>query len=202
MLYSTYLGGSMEESVVGVALDASNKVYVTGYTGSSDFPVTTGCAQAAFGGPYDTFIAKFDLASPGAASLIYSTYLGGSNLEDPHGIAVDSEGNAYVAGYTQSSDFPVTESLGATGFLNAFVAKLNAAGTQFISSTRFGDTYTYGYDLALDPAGNAYVVGQITSSNFPVTPGVVQPALAGGGSDGFVTKLDYVTQQADLAISM
>ena len=190
LLYSTYLGGNMEESAVKVAVDASDKVYVTGYTGSSDFPITPGCAQPVRGSSYDAFIAKFDTASSGAASLVYSTFLGGSDLEDPHGLAVDSAGNAYVAGYTQSSDFPVTQSLGATGFLNAFVTKLNAAGSQFDYSTRFGDTYTYGYGLAIDSSGNAYVVGQTTSSGFLTTPGAYQTTLAGGGSDAFAVKIE------------
>ncbi|MDT5063454.1 MAG: hypothetical protein QOH63_3913 [Acidobacteriota bacterium] len=202
LLYSSYLGGSMEESVVGVALDASGNVYVTGYTGSSNFPVTPGCAQAVFAGPYDTFIAKFNLAAAGAAQLIYATYLGGSSTEDPHGIAVDSAGNAYVAGYTESYDFPATETLGANGFLNAYVTKLNATGSQFLASTRFGDTYTYAYDMALDSAGNVYVVGQTTSSNFPTTPGAFSTTLAGGGSDSFVTKLDYTPRPSDVSIAM
>lgn len=201
LLYSSYFGGNMEDSITGVALDGSNNLYVAGYTGSTNLPVTPGCAQPALASPYDAFIAKFNFSSPGTPSLVYATYLGGSSGEDTHGIEVDSAGNAYVAGYTWSSDFPATETYGP-GWTQAFVTKLNATGTQFIASTRLGDTYTYGYDLALDPAGNAYVVGQITASNFPVTPGVVQPALAGGGSDGFITKLDYITQQADLSINM
>jgi uncharacterized repeat protein (TIGR01451 family) len=199
LLYSSYLGGSMEDSVIGVALDSSDKVYVAGYTGSDDFPVTSGCAQPVFGGPYDTFISKFDLSSSSAVSLIYSTYLGGSNLEDPHGIAVDVDGNAYVAGYTTSYDFPVTQT-SSHGWLSVFVTKLNATGSQFLDSACFGEVYTYAYGLALDSEGNAYVVGETTSSDFPTTPGSYQTTFGEGGSDGFVTKLDFVTQHADLAI--
>ncbi len=201
LLYSSYLGGSMEESAIGVAVDASDNVYVAGYTGSADFPVTSGCAQPVFGGPYDTFISKFNLSSPSAISLIYSTYLGGSNLEDPYGIVVDSTGNAYVAGYTASYDFPVTQT-SSHGWLSAFVTKLNAAGSQFLDSTRFGEVYTYGYGLAIDSAGNAYVVGETTSDNFPTTPGSLQTTFGGGSSDGFVTKVDFVTRHAELAINL
>ena len=201
LLYSSYLGGSMEDSAIGVAVDADDNVFVAGYTGSSDFPVTSGCAQPIFGGPYDAFISKFDLSSPSAVSLIYSTYLGGSNLEDPYGIAVDSAGNAYVAGYTASYDFPVTQA-STHGWLSAFVTKLNAAGSEILDSTRFGEVYTYGYGLAIDSAGNAYVVGETTSSSFPTTPGSVQTAFGGGGSDGFITKLDFVTQHAELALTL
>src|ERR1044071_6533577 len=201
LLYSSYLGGNMEESAIGVAVDASDNVYVVGYTGSADFPVTSGCAQPIFGGPYDAFISKFNLNSPSAITLIYSTYLGGSNLEDPYGVVVDSAGNAYVAGYTASYDFPVTQP-SSHGWLSAFVTKLNAAGSQFLDSTRFGEVYTYGYGLAVDSAGNAYVVGETTSDSFPTTPGSLQTTFGGGSSDGFITKVDFVTRHAELAISV
>jgi uncharacterized repeat protein (TIGR01451 family) len=201
LLYSSYLGGSMEDSVIGVAVDASDDVYVAGYTGSGDFPVTSGCAQPVFGGPYDVFISKFDFSSPNAVSLHYSTYLGGSNLEDPYGIAVDANGNAYVAGYTTSYDFPVTQT-SSHGWLSAFATKLNAAGSQFLDSSRFGEVYTYVYGLALDPSGNAYVVGETTSSEFPTTPGAVQTTFGGDSSDSFVTKLDFMTQHAEVAVTL
>ena len=201
LLYSSYLGGSMEDSVIGVALDADDNVYVAGYTGSSDFPVTSGCAQPVFGGSYDTFISKFDLSSPGAVSLVYSTYLGGSNLDDLYGLAVDADGNAYVAGYTTSYDFPVTQE-SSHGWLCAFVTKLDAAGSQFLDSTCFGEADTYAYGLALDSTGNAYVVGETTASDFPTTPGSLQTTFGGGGSDSFVTKLDFVTRHAELAVNL
>lgn len=201
LLYSSYLGGSMEDSVIGVALDADDNVYVAGYTGSSDFPVTSGCAQPSYGGPYDTFISRFDLSSPGTVSLAYSTYLGGSNLEDPYGIAVDADGNAYVTGYTTSYDFPVTQTTNH-GWLSAFVTKLNADGSQFLDSACFGEVYTYAYGLALDSAGNAYVVGETTSPDFPTTPGSLQTTFGGGGSDSFVTKLDFVARHAEVAIDL
>jgi Beta-propeller repeat/WD40-like Beta Propeller Repeat len=200
LLYSSILGGNMEDAAIAVALDSSDNLYVSGYTGSPDFPVTAGCAQATYGGPYDVFVSKFSFASPGVPRLIYSTYLGGSNLEDPHGMALDSSGNIYVTGYTQSFDFPATQHFGNSSY-NAFVTKLNAAGSAFTDSVQLGDYATYGYAVAVDSAGNAYVTGQTTTSNFPTTPGSLQTALAGGGSDGFVTKLDYNTRQADLYVN-
>ncbi|HKR00217.1 MAG TPA: SBBP repeat-containing protein [Pyrinomonadaceae bacterium] len=201
LLYSSYLGGTMEDGGIGVVLDASDNVYVAGYTGSYDFPVTSGCAQPYFAGPYDVFISKFDFSSPGTVSLVYSTYLGGSNLEDPYGVAVDADGNAYVTGYTTSYDFPVTQT-SSHGWLSAFVTKLDAAGSQFLDSSCFGEVYTYAYGLALDPAGNAYVAGETTSADFPTTPGSVQTTFGDGGSDSFITKLDFVTRNADLAVEL
>jgi hypothetical protein len=128
LTYSTYLGGSNFESSAGIAVDASGNAYVTGYTASIDFPTV---GQVSNGGAYDAYVAKIN--STGSA-LIYSTYLGGTNSEWGMGIAVDASGNAYVAGYTESMNFPTANPFQATkhGVMDAFVTKLNAAGSDLL----------------------------------------------------------------------
>ena len=125
LVYSTYLGGSFFEGGLGVVVDSSGDIYVTGITQSIDFPTTPGALQATFGGfPADAFFSK--LNDTGSA-LLYSTYLGGSNLDEGLGVAVDSSGGAYVTGSTSSNDFPVTAGALQTTFggsTDAFVSKI------------------------------------------------------------------------------
>ena len=121
--YSTYLGGSGFDVGEGIAVDSSGNAYVTGETASSDFPTTAGAFETTYGGGDDAFVTK--LNGSGSA-LIYSTYLGGSGFDVGEGIAVDSSGNAYVTGGTNSSDFPTTAgAFQTTSALNGFVSKLN-----------------------------------------------------------------------------
>src|SRR5579871_3321710 len=195
-LYSTFLGGSSDDYLYthGLAIDAAGNAYVTGQTTSDDFPVTPGAIQPTFGGNLDAFVAKL---SADGTQLLYSTYLGGSGSgglsgdDFGFGIAVDAHGDAYVAGGTGSTDFPTTP--GAfqrtlTGTFDAFVAKLNADGTQLLYSTLLGGT---GFDrtvggVVVDAAGNAYVTGLSQSTDFPTTPNARQRTL-GGSSDAFLT---------------
>ncbi len=137
-------------------------------------------------------LAKYDAGRPLYIDpLVYSTYLGGSGADQGNGIAVDSAGSAYVTGSTDSFDFPTANSLQATysGQVDAFVAKINAAGSALVYSTYFGGGgVDYGYSIAVDSAGSAYVTGYTESINFPtMTP--LQGA-SGGGGDAFVSKLD------------
>ena len=133
--YSTYLGGSDEDDILGIAVDSSGNAYVVGATQSVNFP-TANPLQATRGGSFDGFVAK--LNSSGSA-LIYSTYLGGSGLDVSFGIAVDaSSGNTYVTGLTESTNFPITKPLQAifgNGPFDGFVAKLNSSGSALIYST-------------------------------------------------------------------
>jgi hypothetical protein len=205
LVYSTYLGGSGEEHSFSLALDASGRVYVTGYTSSNDLAPAGLCPNAydcSFnGGPTDAFVAKFDPSASGAASLLYVTYLGGSLKEDngvvAGSIAVDSSGNAYVTGVTASSDFPVTTNAYQSsnqGGVDAFVAKLDPTGSHLLYSTYLGgngnDT---GRSVAIDASGRVYVTGETTSSNF-VPPRLCQVAFdcnsIGGTSIAFVVKMD------------
>ena len=128
-------------------------------------------------------------------SLVYSTYLGGAFTDSGSGIAADANGNAYVAGWTDSHNFPTT--LGAfqptktSVGVDAFVTKLNPAGTGLVYSTYLGgDGTDTGEGIAVDADGNAYVTGTTGSTNFPTTFGAVQPTFRGGFGDAFVTKLD------------
>ncbi|MGH9768337.1 MAG: SBBP repeat-containing protein [Blastocatellia bacterium] len=203
VLFSTYLGGEPsapggldEEAGYGVALDVLQNVYVTGYTTSPNFPLAQPI-QGAFGGGEDAFVAK--LNSTGS-TLIYSTYLGGARADNGRGIAVDGFGNAYVTGYTLSSDFPRVNALqpvyGGSG--DGFVAKLNGAGTALIYSTFLGGSgdensglaleFTPSCAIAVDTLGQAYVTGKTASQDFPVAR-PIQPGLQ-GDTDAFVAKLD------------
>jgi len=188
LVYSTYLGGSGGTSQgVGIAVDSSGNAYVTGNTNSANFP-TASSFQAALSGPRDAFVTKFN---PAGSALVYSTYLGGSGDDDGGGIAVDSSGNAYVTGNTNSANFPTASPFQAApgGGFDAFVSKLNPTGSALVYSTYLGGNGgDFGSGIAVDSSGNAYVAGATASTNFP-TASPFQAAL-GGGFDAFVTKLN------------
>jgi len=186
LLYSTYLGGSGDDYGSGITVDSSGNAYVTGATDSTNFP-TVSPLQAAFGGAQDAFVAKVSAGG----GLLYSTYLGGSGADVGHGIAVDSAGNAYVAGETFSTNFPTASPLQAAfgGARDAFIAKLNAAGSALVYSTYLGGSgEDYGFGIAVDSTGSAYVTGITYSYNFP-TASPLQ-ATNGSGIDAFVAKLN------------
>jgi uncharacterized repeat protein (TIGR01451 family) len=194
---STFLGGADGENGNAVGIDGSGNIYIAGGTISTNFPATSGSAQTSNGGPvgaeaWDGFIAKID---PTGTTLLYATYLGGSGSDEVNGIAVDAAGNAYLTGYTYSTDFPgVTGGSiqsAYAGERDAFLAKLNAAGSALIYSTYLGGAVTdHGKGVAIDASGNAYVTGFTGSDDFPVTVGAFQTSFAGAVSDAFVTKVD------------
>ena len=184
--YSTYLGGSGDDSAYGIALDSARNAYVTGQTFSTNFP-TKNPFQGANAGNSDAFVTKL---SPTGSALVYSSYLGGSGFDVAYGIAVDSARNAYVTGLTISTNFPTKNPFqGANaGSWDAFVTKLSPTGSALVYSTYLGGSDTdYGTGIALDSARNAYVTGVTRSNNFP-TKNPFQGANA-GGADAFVTKL-------------
>jgi len=190
LIYSTYLGGSDYDQGSAIAVDADGNAYVAGSTLSTNFPTTEGAFQRSSGGSFDAFVTKL---GPEGSALVYSTYLGGSQNDLAQGIALDAASNAYVSGQSGSTNFPISElafqrSLG--GPLDAFVTKLNATGSALIYSTYLGGT---GQDLAdriaVDSAGNAFVTGSTSSTNFP-TLNPFQAAFRGGYWDAFVTGLD------------
>jgi beta-propeller repeat-containing protein len=185
--YSTYLGGTSTSAVTGLAVDSSGDLYATGWTAALDFPIA-GAAQAANQGGVDAFVVKLNAAG---TALIYATYIGGRSADQGAGIAVDSSGQAYVTGFTASTDFPLVSPIRTTlgGSRNAFALKLNAAGNLLVYSTYLGGTnYDMGNAIAVDASGNAYIAGDTQSANFPVTSGAFQ-TLIGGAADAFVTKL-------------
>jgi hypothetical protein len=191
LLYSTYLGGSSYDYGNGIAADAAGNAYVTGYTYSPDFPTTAGAFQTTYHGSYDAFVSKLN---PAGTGLFYSTYLGGSNTDAGQGIAVDAAGDAYVTGYTASTNFPTTAEAFQTtnqSSYDAFVTKLNPAGSDVLYSTYLGGSGNdFGYGIAVDAAGAAYVAGVTNSTNFPTTLGAFQTTNQ-GSYDAFVTKLAF-----------
>ena len=250
---SVYLGGSGSDSGKGIAVDASGNAYVTGVTGSSDFPITSGAISTRNLGAEDAFVAKLDPAG----RLIYSTYLGGEKSDFGFAIAVDSSGGTYVAGQTSSSAFPATpgalQTANRGGLSDCFVSKLDSSGGSLVYSTFVGgtgprhmrrhcprcgrqclysgddifsglssarfstgraarncecirgqaqrggssliySTFLGGSNIdaanaaALDSAGSLYVTGFTTSFDFPITPAAAQRTLA-GAFNAFVSKL-------------
>jgi uncharacterized repeat protein (TIGR01451 family) len=189
-------GGSGEDLGHTIGVDAAGNIYIAGSTASTDFIGTIlpgGVQEANGGGGFDGFVAKYD---PTGTTLLYSTYLGGSGIDEVEGIAVDSAGNAYLTGYTLSTDFPgvTAGSLQSSnaGGKDAFVAKLSPTGSALLYSTYLGGTGSdLAYGIAIDAAGNAYVTGSTGSTDFPgVVATSLQPSNAGGGSDAFVTKIN------------
>ena len=187
-VYSTYLGVSGDDYGQSIATDSSGNAYVTGSAASTNFP-TANPFQPANHGLEDAFLTSLTQAG---SALIYSTYLGGSALEIGNSIAVDSSGNAFVSGGTRSTNFPTASPIqpaNGGGLTDVFVLKMNPAGSALIYSTYLGGTDDdYGFGIALDSFGNAYVTGQTSSTNFP-TASPFQSAN-GGGKDVFVTKLN------------
>jgi Beta-propeller repeat len=188
IIYSTFFGGTGDEVPFGVAVDSQGSAYVTGSTTSVDFPTQSPFQSSNKGGSTDAFVFKLD---PSGTQVIYSTYIGGSGLDDAHSIAVDAGGNAYITGLTQSSDFPIVNGVQKTrgGVSDAYVLKLNSSGTAIVFSTYLGGSSDdRGIAIALDPATNIYVTGTTASTNFP-TLNPFQRNNAGGFADGFVTKI-------------
>lgn len=186
MGYSTFIGGGGFEMTAGIAVDAAGNAYVAGVTTSSDLP-TTSPAQATFGGQFDGFVMKLN---PKGTASIYSTFLGGSDLDGVAGIAVDAAGNAYVAGVTASRDFPLANPVQASyggGLLDGFVAKVKPDGTGLVYSTYLGGSdEDRAYRVMVDQAGRAHTTGLTASQDFPVRD-PVQEQHNGDGFDAFVT---------------
>jgi hypothetical protein len=203
LLYSTFIGGADEDQSNDIAVDSTGSAYITGQTRSVDFPTTPQAIQPSMPGNWigflsDAFVTKLN---PAGNAFAYSTYLGGAGATLGAGIAVDSLGNAYVTGQTDAADFPTTPDAiqrtrppGFFGpFLDAFVAKLNAAGSALIFSTFLGGRRSnLPVRIAVDALGNAYLTGATDSIDFPVVK-AFQPA-SGGGFDAFVTKIAFSRQ--------
>ncbi|HTY88688.1 MAG TPA: immunoglobulin domain-containing protein [Candidatus Acidoferrum sp.] len=206
--YLTYLGGSADDGVFSLALDAAGDAYVTGFTDSTNFPVTTNALFKKISGtfnsnvgfyPIDAIVAELDASG---SNLVYSTYLGGSGADSGFGIAVDSSNNAYVTGYTYSSNFPVVNAIQpkpacTNSFVNAnaFIARIGPGGSPLVYSTYYGgNNFDQGQSIAVDHSNFVYVTGFTASTNFP-TVNYVHQTVIGGIYDGH--QLNRSTNQTD-----
>jgi uncharacterized repeat protein (TIGR01451 family) len=205
LVYSTYLGGSGDDQGNGIAVDGAGDIYVAGGTTSADFP-TLNAFQTALSGGRDAFLAKLNPGASGATSLVYSTFVGGKNDDYGSAVAVDSGGNAYLTGYTTSTDFPTANAVQASmnpgtclpACSDAFVTMLNTGATgpaSLVFSTFLGGSANdYGSAIAVDNAGEVYVAGTTEQAlpsfpGFPTTAGAFQGSYGGGIDDAFVAKI-------------
>lgn len=192
LVYSTYLGGSAADDGYGLALDLNNNAYVTGITDSDNFPTTSGAFQLNKSSLSDAFITK--LNADGSA-LAYSSYLGGGGIDWSFGVATDFSGNAYLAGLTSSNNFPTTSGVVQStlgGASDCFVAKINPneSGAASLKYATYlgGSDADWGFTVAVDSIGHAYVSGLTNSKNFPMTRGSLQ-TVKRNSSDAFIAKL-------------
>jgi hypothetical protein len=190
ILQATYLGGSGGDIAYAVAVDATGSVFVAGSTASQNFPGTAGGARPSAGGGGDAFVAKLDST---LTSLLQATYLGGASADIAYALAIDGDGNVYVAGSTASADFPGTAGgaqTSAGGGGDAFVAWLSGDLTDLKQATYLGGNgFDQAFALAIGGDSDVFVAGGTASANFPGTAGAAQPARAGSG-DAFVARLD------------
>ncbi len=187
LTYSTYLGGSDADEATGITLDSAGNVYVTGYTYSTNFPLS-GAYQGSLAGAYDVFVTKLNAAG---SALIYATYLGGSGTESGAAIAVDGAGNATVTGYTYSTNFPTLNAFqGANaGAPDGFLTRLNAAGSALVFSTYLGGGASdYGTGVAISGTGDMYLSGTTQSLNFPIANAFRNTNA--GATDAFVSRFN------------
>lgn len=189
LIYSTLLGGTGFDVASDIAIDSAGNAYIVGVT-DVDFPVTPGAFQTSPADTNEVFVSKLDATG---AVLVYSTLLGGSGIDIANGIAINASGNAYVTGFSDSVDFPVTPGAFQTVkavAVDAFVTKLSASANALVYSTYLGgDGIDAANGIALDAAGNASIAGLTVSTDFPTTADALQSELRGDG-DAFVTRLN------------
>ncbi len=187
IIYSTYLGGSGEDEGRGIAVDGQGNAIVAGITNSRDFNVRNGLQSRPGGASEDGFVAKIDESGSG---LVFSTYLGGSDIDEAFAVAVDAGGDIFVAGSTNSVDFPVRNGPQAVkrGGYDAFLARIRADGSSLTWATYLGGNgFDEAYGVAVDHLGGAYIIGVTESGDFP-TLNAFQPR-SGGGADIFVARV-------------
>jgi len=193
LMWSTFLGKGGADESFGMFVADSGDVYLTGFTGSADFPATKGAFDTTYnGGVLDAFVVRLD---PNGRELDYVTFLGGNGTDQGYGIAVDVLGNAYVTGRTSSADFPTTRGAFDTtpsSNYDLFVTKLGPTGDVLVYSTLLGGRdYDGGKGIVVDDVGNAYLTGWTKSDDFPTTAGAFSTVyLDSGAEDAFVAKLN------------
>jgi hypothetical protein len=189
-VYSTYLGGDLNEQAWDITVDSKGRSYITGFTDSTDYPTTSGVYNPNHNGALDVFVTKFNETG---TELVYSTFIGGSSSDWSYGIAVDADGFVFIAGATESADFPIKGGAYDTSYnggIDAFVAKLNQKGTVLMLSTFIGGSAEdTGYDVVLGKDGEIFITGSTNSTDFPTTEGADDRTF-GGIYDGFATKFD------------
>jgi len=185
LLYATYIGGRGDDRAAAIAVDSSGQIYIAGSTASTNFPLAA-AVRATLGGPRDAFAVKLNSLGN---QLIYSTYLGGSGYDAATAIRVDTAGNAYIAGDTQSTDFPLSGPVQSVlgGKTDAFVTRLTPAGAVSFGTYLGGNNDEHVGGLALDASGNIYIAGGTLSANFPLAAPL--QATSGGSQDAFVAKM-------------
>lgn len=192
LIYSTFMGGSLQDVGYGIAVDSSGNALLTGYSTDHtvDYPVTAGAFDTTHNGSEDVFVTKLN---PTGTTQIYSTFIGGSGAENAFGIAIDSSGNAFLTGFASGATYPTTAGAFDTthnGVGDVFVTKLNPAGTALIYSTFIGGSgFEIGNSIALDSSGNAVLTGYTDGASYPTTAGAFDTTY-NGGADVFVTKLN------------
>ncbi|MEO5951796.1 MAG: SBBP repeat-containing protein, partial [Chloroflexia bacterium] len=187
LIYSTFLGGSNMDGATDIQLNDADEAYLIGFTASASFPISN-AIQPVLGGSHDAFVSKLNASGSG---LVFSTFIGGGGLDEATRSGLDSDDNIYLAGFTQSSDFPIHNAYQQSllGIQDAFLVKMPANGSALIYSTYFGGgSADAGYGAAVDSQGNAYVSGYTLSANLPVLN--AYQAIYGGGGDAFVAKFN------------
>ena len=193
IIYSTYLGGGMYDDGWGIAIDASGNAYVTGWTYSADFPTVSPIQGICNNCPTysDAYVTKINASGD---AVIYSTYIGGSNEDWSYGIAVDASGNAYIAGLTVSSDFPVASPIQAAcidcsnSYSDAFITKINSLGDSIVYSTYLGGNgWDWCSSISVSASGDAFITGGTEAFDFPAVSPI--DGVFGGVYDAFVAKI-------------
>lgn len=193
LIYSTLLGGANREEIFAIALDAAGSAYVTGEVydiNGAQFPTTAGAFDTTHNGFIDTFVTKFD---PLGSAIVYSTFLGGNDVDSGRAITVNSAGNAFITGYTGSLSYPTTAGAFDTtpnGSSDAFLTKLSVSGSSLIYSTLVGGSNSdAGYGIAVDPGGKVLLTGLTYNGviDFPTTANAFQVEISGFG-DAFISK--------------
>lgn len=196
LIFSTFAGGGSDDYGNGVAVDPSGNVVVVGTTSSDDFPTTSNAYKRGYaGGASDGFVLSY---TPDGQTLLYSTFIGSHGTDDANSVAIDAAGNVYIAGDTDSDQYPVTGDAtqhSRGGYFDATLSVLTHDGSNLLFSTFLGGSQgdESAYGVAVDTFGNAYLTGFTSSPDFPATPGAAQTSPGGGDQDAFFARISFGT---------